>query len=157
MRFSILSLVLLFLIGSTLTSCINYEEVKLTEVRDVKIVNITNNQIETKFRVVINNPNAFDINIDDTDLDFYLNEQKLGKADLIDKFKIQNNSEQEYEFRVKVDATDAVSASLNNVFKVLAKGLQLKVSGTITTHTFIFKRKIPVEVERNLGIGDFIR
>lgn len=157
MRFSILSLVLLFLIGSTLTSCINYEEVKLTEVRDVKIVNITNNQIETKFRVVINNPNAFDINIDDTDLDFYLNEQKLGKADLIDKFKIQNNSEKEYEFRVKVDATDAISASLNNVFKVLAKGLQLKVSGTITTHTFIFKRKIPVEVERNLGIGDFIR
>lgn len=157
MRFSIFNLLVIVFISTVFTSCINYEEVQLSEVRDVKITNVSNNQIETKIRVVINNPNAFDINIDDTDLDFYLNEQKLGKADLIDRFKIKRNSEQEYEFRVKVDASEAVSASLNNVFKVLAKGLQLKINGTITTHTFIFKRKIPVEVERNLGIGDFIR
>lgn len=139
--------------GLLLQSCIAYKDVQLKQVDNVKVNNVGKDGISLVVTVTVDNPNWFDINITNTDLDFYLNGVSYGKAILTESVKLKSGGEASYDLPMKVQYGNAIGAGITTLFGLISKKEQtIKVEGTIEARSFLVKRTLPLSLEKNIKI-----
>ncbi|MCC7050867.1 MAG: LEA type 2 family protein [Bacteroidia bacterium] len=129
-----LQLILVFF-SFSITSC-TVKEVEFKEMKDIKLLTTTKDLIEAEVVATIYNPNWFGFRVKDNHLDLYMNDKKIGKAQLVRGFRVEGNSEKTYRFKVRAVPdggnllTSAVSFALGFSSKKQTVGIKgdLKVS-----------------------------
>lgn len=136
-----------------LSSCVDYKDVEIVGIKDIKVEKIDQSGVKATISLQVKNPNNYKISVVGSDLDLYVNGNKLGKAELKDKIKLKKNSNDVHVFRVESNFKDAGMALLPSLLTAITKGsVQLKIKGTIKGKAFLVCKKIPVEFSENVRL-----
>ena len=57
----------------TLYSCIEYKDVEVIDVSDIRVKSLTTSVVEIEFKMQVNNPNNYKISVVDSDLELFIN------------------------------------------------------------------------------------
>ncbi|UTW63434.1 LEA type 2 family protein [bacterium SCSIO 12741] len=139
------------LLATLMTSCIDYEEVRLVSVNETDLERITPEGVVIRVKATVDNPNEYKISLNTKDLKVYLNGKYLGVANLRDKIQLKPKKVDEYEFYM----VSEIPADGNIDIGTLAQGtlmgsLRLKVEGKIQAKAKGITRSIDVSFDRNL-------
>jgi LEA14-like dessication related protein len=145
-----LKTVSLFLIlATTLTSCFNYEEVEITDIKSVKLLEFSDKGLVVESEIQITNPNNFTLSVVDSDFDVYIKNKRIGKAYIDSKVKISKNSSDYHIVVLKSDYEDLASGAMTNLIALTmgSDKINFKVEGFIVGKAFLFKKKVKVSHE----------
>ena len=106
----------LFCISILFISC-SIQEVEFKELKNVKMLKFSKDLMEAEVTAVIKNPNWFGFRVKGNDLDFYMNNNRVGKARIVRGFRVEGNSEKTYTFKVK--AIPEVDNILGNALSMI--------------------------------------
>lgn len=138
---------LLFLIAISLSSCFNYDDVEIKDVRSIKLLDYSVDGLSVESEIKIVNPNSFKLTVVNSEFDFYIKKKKLGKARIDGKLKIPANSEEYHKVVLTSKNKDMSPNALPILIGLTASGndkIDFKVEGFIEGKAFMFKRKVDV-------------
>ena len=138
---------LLFLITISLSSCFNYEEVEIKDVKSIKLLDFSGEGLSVESEIKIVNPNNFKLTVVDSEFDFYVKKQKLGKASIDGNLKVPANSEEYHKVILRSKSKDMSPDALPILIGLTASGndrIDFKVEGYIEGKALFFKRKVDV-------------
>ena len=132
----------LLLTGLLLASC-SYEEVEVTEVKELEFTEFKNNSIKLKGLVKVNNPNTYPVKIKAVDAEIFVNGSRTGKVKLVNTIKIPSH----FNDFVDIEIDTNIEGGSLNILPIalgaaLSKQLEVRVRGDMKASTFIFGRKI---------------
>lgn len=145
-------LFLIALAGLFLCSC-SYEEVELVQVNSVDFNEFGEKGISITANVQISNPNNYNVNIVDSDIDLFLANQPAGKAKLVEKVTIPGNSNMVHQIHFDADLSEG-KTNLIPVFltAVLSNSINVEAKGYVKARTFIFSKKIEFSHKEKVDI-----
>lgn len=142
-RFLLLSLIVLALPG-----CLSYEEVTFKGITDVEVSQMDQSGIAARVTVTLDNPNSFNIQVSDPDVELYLNEVFIGKAVLDSNLVLAKNSEKNYPVPMHATFGDhGVQAMGAMLAAALTGKAKLKAKGSIVGRAFLLRKRFPFEEE----------
>jgi LEA14-like dessication related protein len=136
-----------------LSSCTNFEEIKYKGIKSFSLKEFSKDGILLDVVITIDNPNSLSFSVVDTDMDFYLNDTYAGKAVLLNKIKIDSNSEKDYTVNLKADLKN-FGGSLLPVFMqaMFKKTVKVTTKGTVTGKSLLFKKSFAVDASKDLSL-----
>jgi len=117
----------------------------------VKINKVSKGEIEINAEIQVKNPNNYKVKIKKIEADVLLNGRKITKLDLNKKVVLAKYSDDVQTFLVKTDLSNILSAA---PALLLGGGVNLKMQGYIKGKVFLFSKKVPIEVEKNVSSKD---
>jgi len=143
---------LLFIVLN-LTSCIQYKEVQIVNVKDVGIKNITPKGIEIEVAMQIKNPNKYAISIVESDLLIFIKEKKIGTAAIKEKVKLGKKSNEIYRFTIQTKTEDLLSGIFPIMMGAITKkSLDLHVLGDIKAKAKGLSKKVPIDFRERVKL-----
>lgn len=140
-----------FFLMNSLISCV-YKEVKIVKLENVAIKQLSSQGIKAEVFLKVSNPNNYDISFVDSDLDILINDKPVGKANIREKILLPKKTEDVHRVNVETSFEklgSGVLATIGSVF--LSNSLKLGVRGSVTVKTFLFRKKINVELNEKVG------
>ena len=135
--------VALTFLALALCSCASYQEIQLT---DVQFKNLdTGDKFRATFDVEIDNPNSFPVRLSKPRLKVFIGDLELKDWSVSQKIKLKRKTKQTYPFYVEISGVEAM--------KILPRLLmhpELRIEGTVKAGTFIFGKRIPLEIKEKL-------
>ena len=145
-RFFILFVVLL----GGLSSCKNFEEVKISSINNVKVKEISAKGIEAEVTVTIDNPNPLAFNVYRSSADIKYGSMDLGTARLAKKVRIPARSNQQHTFILKGDFK---SIALNDIMSLIdGKNKKLELNGYLVAGRLFYRKKFAVNQKEVLNL-----
>ncbi len=140
----------LVLFISILTTGCKIQPVVPTGVQDVKFGNIDfmKGTVSLDMGLKINNPNRISVTVHGLDLDIAIAGVPLGKVMIVDKFKIEKDTEQVYRVKVNALMTDLINGIPKLLDAIQKKQTNVQVKGWIQVGSGIFKKKFPVNINQ---------
>jgi len=132
------------LLSITLTSCVSYTDVQLTNVA-FRDFNTDNGKMRATFDVEIDNPNSFPIRLSKPRLKVFIGDVELKDWSVSPKIKLRRKSKQSYPFYIEVSGTQAIM-----LLPQLLTQPEIKIQGTVKAGSFIFGKRIPLEINERL-------
>jgi LEA14-like dessication related protein len=129
----------LFLILTvSLSSCWQYEEVTITNIKQVKLVKFSEKGLVVESQIKIKNPNGF----------------KLAKASIDGKVSIPKNSEEYHTVVMRSKYEDFADGALVNMLALTfgSREVDFKVDGYVTGEVFFIKKKVRVTHEERVPL-----
>lgn len=112
-----------------LSSCADINDIEFKGIDGVKLEKTENNGLAVKLGVKVNNPKAFSIKIKPSEVDFFIEDQLIGKAFLDETVKIIKKKEDTYFAKVRISLEDGI---LFKMFRFALKDkLHIRVKGVI--------------------------
>ena len=138
-RSNILLLLLIFIFSS----CVNYEEVSVTDVRSAKIEKVEGKKISISAEVSIHNPNTFQIKVVETDADLFIDGKFAGKANLQDAVIIPGDSHESQRITVITDLSEGNINILAIMMGTLLKDkVEIRATGSVRAKSGLLSRNI---------------
>lgn len=154
-----IQIVLLLLIGSlSLSSCFNIEEVEISEIKSVKLLELNDNGLLVESEIRILNPNNYDIKVVDSDFNVAVNDRKIGKAKILSKLTIPASSNDLHTVKLQSEHEDLLATAIPNLIAITATGkdrLAFKVDGFIVGKVWWIKKKVKVAHEGKVDLELF--
>ncbi len=136
---------LFFCLSLSLISCVNFEDVQITDIKSIEILEAGKSSLTLKSEIKISNPNYFSIEVTDSFFDVYIKNQKIGTASIDSDLKLSSNSE-EYQSVTLVSTYDeSQTDALSSVMGAILFGnreIEFKVDGFVEGKALFVKRKI---------------
>lgn len=135
-------------VGISLSSCVNYDQVKIKEVKEVNLVNFSDKGLIVDSKVKISNPNSFDIKIVDSKLDVFVQGRPIGTTKIDGQLVLPSNSEEFHTLRLKSKFEDLGKNALSNLIAITTRNNQevdFKFEGYIVGKVFLLKRKVKID------------
>lgn len=132
------------------TSCVNYDEVEIKEIEEVRLVSFSDKGLIVDSKIKLSNPNAFDIKIVDSKLNVIVQGRQIGSTKIDGKLVLSANSEEFHTLRLKSSFEDLGKNALANLVAITAsnsKQINFKFEGYIVGKVFLFKRKVDINHE----------
>ena len=147
----------LFIFLVSLTSCFTYEEVEISKVKYVKLLEFSRDGLVVESEIKIKNPNWFQLSMVDSEFDIYIKGAKLTKARIDNKIKITKNSEDYHKVIMKSDSKDFTKGALVQMLGLtMGSGeIDFKVDGYVTGKAFLIKKKVRVTHEEKVPLKLF--
>ena len=139
------------------TSCA-YKNVELVEVASVHVDEFSSTNVQVTASLVLKNPNDFEINIKDSDLDLYINDYKVARADIKKRIKIPENTVMAHDLVFDSSLEDVGGGVLRSLVSVIARGIvKIGIKGSVNATAYKMTEKVPVDVEGDVkvDVGDF--
>ncbi|MFT6167853.1 MAG: LEA14-like dessication related protein [Vicingaceae bacterium] len=135
------------------SSC-TYEEVEITEIKYVKLVEFSPKGLVVESEIKIKNPNGFQLSMVDSEFDIYIKGSKLAKASVDNKIKIPKNSEEYHKVVMKSDFEDFADGALIQMLGLTlgSKEVDFKIDGYVTGKVFFIKKKVHVSHEEKVPL-----
>lgn len=149
---------LFILLTLSLSSCFKIEEVEITEIKSVKLLEFTDNGLLVESSVKIDNPNNFDIKVVDSEFNVVVNNKKIGKARIDSDLKIPSSSQEYHTLLLRSTNSDLSASAIPNLIAITASGrskLDFKVDGFIVGKVWWFNRKVEVAHEGKVDLKLF--
>ena len=135
---SIFTLFLLFF-----ASCIQYEEIKYSGVKNISIQSFENNELKLKITVAVENPNTYKIKITSGKFNVKTEDIDLGSFDLSDKTVIPANSKGNIDVYVSTKFKSLFSTKMLNLMSKVKSGrIPITIDGHIIAKAKIFRKKV---------------
>lgn len=145
-----------------LNGCSPWDEV---QVRDPRLDELEwssegegSRNVDVWIQAEVENPNRTSFKIVGTDLKLFLDEQKVGKAELQENVKIPGNSEGTHRFHVRAALNDIAAGGLKALGSMVGgSSPQLRIKGSIKGRAYgIFTKRFPVDESKRIRISDIL-
>jgi LEA14-like dessication related protein len=139
------------------TSCA-YKNVELVRVASVHVDEFSSDNVQVTASLVLKNPNDFEIKIKDSDLDLYVNDYKVARADIRKMIKIPKNTVMTHDLVFDSSLEDVGGGVLRSLVSVIARGIvKIGIKGSVNATAYKMTEKVPVDVEGDVkvDVGDF--
>lgn len=149
-------LLLLAIFLASLSSCVDYDEIEIQEIKSVKLIDISDKGLLVESEVKINNPNSFSVSIVDSDIRFSIKGVEMGSAFIKDKLKLKNNTAQYYTLQLESKFKDMGPGYLGKLLQISSgnnKNVKFKFEGFIVGRVFLIKHKVEVDYSGNVPLG----
>ena len=136
-----------------LSSCIQYKEVEVVNINNVRIKEISTKGIDVEVTMQIKNPNKYDISIVDSDLMLFLSGKKMGIASIKEKVKLKKKSNKEYRFTIQTNVKNIVSGAFPVLIGIITKSsIDLHVVGDIKAKAKGISKRVPIDVKEKVRL-----
>lgn len=131
------------------------EEIELSDIQELKLVEMGKEGIVFHVKAKINNPNSFNIKVTDSEFDIYLNDKFISKGRIENTVKIKKKSFESHYITLRSDELDSTNQLLPILLQAALTGrVKGRANGYIKGKAFLFvSRKLHVEIEENLAIN----
>ena len=148
----------ILLITSLFSSCVNFEEVEITDIKSIKISEFGSSSLKFDSEIKIKNPNSYSIKVTDSYFDVFIKNNKVGEAKFDDKITIPANSNDfvavsflgTYDESQIGTITTLVGSSLFG-----SKDIDFKVDGFVEGKALMIKKKINLKHEGKVPLEFF--
>tara|TARA_R110002049_G_scaffold218363_3_gene389849 strand:+ start:726 stop:1172 length:447 start_codon:yes stop_codon:yes gene_type:complete len=137
------------------TSCTGFEEVELTEVKELKVLNVSSGKVDFSVNAEIYNPNTFGVTVKGAELDIKLEGIDLGKTKLDESFKVKGNSKEIHQISFNLDISKLSLMSIPKLLGIVSSGgreVNVEVNGTIKGGAFLINKTFPVSVKQKVPL-----
>ena len=137
------------------TSCSGFEEIELTQVKELKVKNISSGTIDFSVDAEIYNPNSFGVSVKGAELDIKLEGIDLGKTQLGESFKIKGNSKETHQINFNLDISKLSITSIPKIISLAtsgSRGVNVEVNGTIKGGAFLINKTFPVNLKQKVPL-----
>ncbi|MDA9312353.1 LEA type 2 family protein [Vicingaceae bacterium] len=147
-KFSIILILIL-----SFDSC-TYEEVEITDIKYVKLVEFSQKGLVVESEIKIKNPNGFQLSMVDSEFDIYIKGSKLAKANVDNNIRIPKNSEEYHKVMMKSNFEDFADGAMIRLLGLTlgSKEIDFKVDGYVTGRAFFIKKKVRVSHEAKVPL-----
>ncbi|MFT4662619.1 MAG: LEA14-like dessication related protein [Patiriisocius sp.] len=135
-----------------LSSC-NVQEVNFKGVENIQLVKMENNVMEFNVSARLGNPNTFNINMIDSDMDFYLENTYMCKAFLQDPITILKKKEEVYTFMLKTGKIDQKKLLPILLKAALTGKVKVGVKGDVKGKVYFISKKVNIDMEDDVDIN----
>jgi len=97
------------------------------------------------FDLEIDNPNAYPIRLSKPRLKVFIGDLELKDWSVSKKIKLRRHSKQSYPFYIEISAAEGLM-----ILPRLFMQPEIRVEGTVKAGSFIFGRRIPLEIRERL-------
>lgn len=142
----------------TLSSCFNIDEVKITEIKSVKLLEFSDKGLLVESNVKIHNPNNFDIKVVGSDFKVKVNKKAVGNAHIKSDLLIPASSDDFHTLILESTNEDLAPFAIPNLIAITASGsdkFNFKVDGFIEGKVWWFKKKVAMEHEGDVVLKLF--
>tara|TARA_B100000809_G_scaffold264795_1_gene321636 strand:+ start:1486 stop:1953 length:468 start_codon:yes stop_codon:yes gene_type:complete len=134
-------------------SCLSYQEVKVIEVTEVGVKQFTTKGVEVEVAMQIKNPNNYNINIVDSDLELFVKETRIGTATIENKVTLPKKSNQIHRFIIKSSLKDMGANVFPILMTVLGGGtIDLQIKGDIKATAKGIGKRFPVDFKEKVKL-----
>lgn len=137
------------------SSCSDFEEIELTQVKELKVKNISSGMIDFSVNAEIFNPNSFGVTVKGAEFDIKLEGIDLGKTQLGESFKIKGNSKETHQINFNLDISKLSIMSIPKIISIASSGgkeVNVEVDGTIKGGAFLISKTFPVSVKQKVPL-----
>lgn len=139
--FSVLAMVVLII------ACSKPEKPEFRTVKDLKVGKITMSEIEVTGVAVMYNPNNVSLNVDNIDLDVFVDEKQVGKIQQTNLTEVPAKSEFNLPLSIKFPPSK-IANSLLDAASILTKSeYKVKYKGKVTVKVLGIGIDVPLEKE----------
>lgn len=152
----------LLLIPLLLGSCSPWKDVSVSDPQLKELQWSTEKEdtrtVDIRVLATVENPNNSSFRIVSSDLDLFLEEKKVGNAELKEKVKIPGNSREKHEFHVQAQLKDLAEGGLRSVGSVLGGNApMLRMKGLIKGRAYgVFTKSFEVNEEKRINVSDLM-
>ncbi len=146
----ILRTLTLVLLSVFLFSCMKIEDVELTSINNISIQSLTGKHLKISSEIELNNPNSFDIEVLEADINIFYKKQKLAHTHLDSNFKVLSKSNQAYVIYLTSDVSEIKSSLVTKVLGQAAfspNGIPIRIQGEIKGKAFKLTKTIKIDQE----------
>lgn len=137
-------------------SCVSYEEVQVTDIKDLELQGFSSKEISISAQVEIANPNKYDISVTDSEFSISTDGNLLGSFKIDQQLELLESSREFHEVAFKLDMEDLSPNAQSTLLQIVLSGenkVNIKVEGYIEAKAFMLKRKFPISFEDEVEIG----
>ncbi len=139
---------------ASLSSCKLYEEVKVSDVQDVIIGDVTSDGVEAQIYFEIENPNWYKMTLKESNIEVYVEGKYFGVIDQFDEIIIPKHSKTTQVLRVKA-SSKALNDLIGNALKLFFQNeLKLEARGYVVGKALLVKKRIDVKVVESVKKED---
>ena len=139
---------------ASLSSCKLYEEVKVSDVQDVIIGDVTSDGVEAQIYLEIENPNWYKMTLKESNIEVYVEGKYFGVIDQFDEIIIPKHSKTTQVLRVKA-SSKALNDLIGNALKLFFQNeLKLEARGYVVGKALLVKKRIDVKVVESVKKED---
>jgi len=135
----LLSLPLLF------SGCFGYEEIKVSNVKDVTYQEFKGNTLRLAITVLVDNPNYFSVKIKNADMDLRLNDRVIGAVSQVEQIVLDGRTKKDYKVHISIEMKDMLSNFVNLSRVLMNEPQKLNLSGTIQVKSFLYSKTFQVD------------
>ena len=138
-----------------LSSCNTVLEPTVERVEDVDIVEMTKSKLELNAFMVLNNPNGFELDLENADLTVYVDDIELAKIEQTYETTMPKNGEFNMPININMDLDklyrDNPLAAIGKGLQIMSdKKLNVQFKGTILVGRGMAKIPVPVDQEEEV-------
>lgn len=136
-----------------LGSCTIYQDIEVSEVRDIRIIEVTKDGLIAEVDLKIYNPNPYRLTIVNVDADLYLNDKDIGDAQINERITIGKKSSHVYTIKLEGDYTKMGGSLLEGLLgSLFSQTANLRIDGTIKGRALLIGKRVFFQVEQDVKI-----
>ena len=136
-----------------LFSCIEYKDVVVKDVSDINVKSLTTDKVEIEFKMLIDNPNKYQISVVDSDLELFIKNDKIGSAKIKKKIVLPKNSTHNHTVVIETGLADMLSGALPVLLGLMFdKSIELQVKGEIRARAKSLSKSFPVDFKERVKL-----
>lgn len=151
-------IIYLFVVSIILSSCVNYEEVSLSDVKSIEVLEIGNESLKIETELKLNNPNSYDIKVTKSMFDVYIKDNKIGNASITSPLTIKSNSNEYQTVKLQTIFEKGQQEKLPTILAMAAfggGGIDFKLDGFVEGKAMFIKKRIDLVHEGKVPLDLF--
>lgn len=133
-----------------LPGCMNYEQVKLKDIPDIRVQRLDAQGIAVRVEAAVDNPNNYRIQVLDPDVDLYVNDKFIGKGVLDSALVLEKKSTRVYSIPLHADLEGGSLLMLLLSGALNGGNVKLAAKGTVVGKVGLLRKRFPFEFEETI-------
>ena len=136
-----------------LTSCFDYEDVEFKGVQNIGLDDRSGGTITVRIDMKVNNPNSYNIKINKSSLDVFVNGSKVGKTKMKNNIVLKKNHQDVYSLYLTLSEKELKRSALSSIGSLLTGRMKVRIKGEIKAKVYGIGKKFPIDVEEPVNLG----
>ena len=136
-----------------LTSCFDYEDVEFKGVQNIGLDDRSGGTITVRIDMKVNNPNSYNIKINKSSLDVFVNGSKVGKTKMKNNIVLKKNHQDLYSLYLTLSEKELKRSALSSIGSLLTGRMKVRIKGEIKAKVYGIGKKFPIDVEEPVNLG----
>ena len=147
------SFFLLAVLLVSLTSCDIFQDIEVSDIKDVRFKSFSQDGLEAEIDVEVYNPNPYKLQLVSSDVMLYVNGKKAGKVKLVERVVIPKKSRAVQTVKVYSDLSEVGAGFWESLVSVFFfKKAKVKVEGDLRGKALLMGKKVYVNVEQDVEL-----
>ena len=138
-------IIMLFSLPLLISGCSGYEEIKVSNVKDVTYQEFKGNTLRLSITATVDNPNYFSVRIKDANMDLRLSDRVIGNVTQMEHIVLEGKTKKDYKIQVSIEMKDLTSNFIGLSRVLMNEPHKLNLSGTVHVKSFLYSKTFQVD------------